>query len=141
MPICGFFDFILKRLEVFKHFTLLPHGIDQGVSRKVIDECDIISASAEWLSKSIPICRSGLLPRLLYSHLFQEWMLVLFAKLACLANTNALLFCKIWEPDDDSFGLHVLKLLEIDVVDSLVPQFQVGFNFLAFSIHGRLYLA
>ena len=34
MSSSGFLDLILKFLEVSEHFSLLPHGIDPGVSRE-----------------------------------------------------------------------------------------------------------
>ena len=61
-----------------------------------------------------------------------EWMSLLLVELKCLTYTSALSFCKIQESDDNSFRLHVLELLEIDVVDSLVLQFQIGINFESF---------
>ena len=64
--------------------------------------------------------------------LYEKWILALFAELARLTYASALSFCKIQESDDNSFRLHVLELLEIDVVDSLVLQFQIGINFESF---------
>ena len=121
---------------------LVPHGIDPSVSGEVVDKRYVISTSVEcgYLSRSpyvgvdyVQVC---------FTHIpfFWEWMSALLAKLACLTNTRSLFPCKIRESDDDSFGLHVLELLEIDVVDSLVPQFQVGFNFEAFCKHKELHL-
>ena len=43
----GFFDFVLECLEVSEHFPLLPHHLDPGMRREVIDEEHVISASAE----------------------------------------------------------------------------------------------
>ena len=43
----SFFDFGFKPLEVSEHFALLSHRIDPGVPGEVVDERDIISASAE----------------------------------------------------------------------------------------------
>ena len=47
MSTSGFFDFALEFLEVFEHFTLMPHRVDPGVPREVVDEEHIISASTE----------------------------------------------------------------------------------------------
>ena len=47
MSTSGFFDFVLKCLEVSEHFALLPHWVDPGVPGEVVDKEHIISASAE----------------------------------------------------------------------------------------------
>ena len=47
MPTRRFFDFGFEPLEVSEHFALLSHEIDPGVLGEVVDERDIISASAE----------------------------------------------------------------------------------------------
>ena len=67
--------------------------------------------------------------------------MALLSELACLAYAGNLPCREVRESDYDSFRLHVLELLEIYVANSLVPQFQVGFDFLAFCIHGLLDLA
>ena len=72
--------------------------------------------------------------------LVREWLTALFSELTCFAHAGNLLVREIRESDYDSFCLHVLELLEIYVANSLVPQFQVSFDFLAFSVHGRFYL-
>ena len=46
----GFFDFALEFLEVSEHFALIPHRIDPGVPREVVDEEHVISASAKCCS-------------------------------------------------------------------------------------------
>ena len=51
------FDFVYKFLEVCEHFTLLPHRKDLVVPGDVVDECHIISASAE-------CCRLGWSPHI-----------------------------------------------------------------------------
>ena len=43
--------------------------------------------------------------------------------------------------DYNPFRLHVLEFLEINVANSLVEQFQAGFDFEAFCIHCWVYLA
>ena len=47
MPTCGFFDSVLKCLEVFEHFVLLPYGVDPGMLGEVVNERDIISTTTE----------------------------------------------------------------------------------------------
>ena len=54
---------------------------------------------------------------------YREWMSALFAELARLTYANTLSFYEIQESSDDSFWLHVLELLDIDVANSLVSQF------------------
>ena len=54
--------------------------------------------------------------------LFWEWMSALLSEMACFTHTRNLLRGKVRESDYDSFRLHVLKFLEIDVADSFVPQ-------------------
>ena len=54
---------------------------------------------------------------------YREWMSALFAELARLTYANTLSFCEIQDSSDDSFWLHVLELLDIDVANSLVSQF------------------
>ena len=41
------FDFAIEFLEVTEHFALLPHWVDLGVPGEVVDEENVISASAE----------------------------------------------------------------------------------------------
>ena len=65
-----------------------------------------------------------------------EWLTALISKLACLVYAGNLPCREVRESDYNSFCLHVLELLEIYVANSLVPQFYVGFDFLAFCIHG-----
>ena len=40
-------DFVFEPLEVFEHFTLLPHRVDPGVPGEVVDECEIVAAIFE----------------------------------------------------------------------------------------------
>ena len=47
MPAGCIFDVTFEFLKVWEHFTLLLHGEHPGVFGKVIDECDIVSASSE----------------------------------------------------------------------------------------------
>ena len=42
------FDFVLEFLEVWEHFTLLPHGEDPGVPREVFDERYIILTTTDF---------------------------------------------------------------------------------------------
>ena len=60
---------------------------------------------------------------------------MLFAKLACFTYSLNPLLSEGEESNDDSFRQHSLELLEIDVVDSLVPQFYVCVDFGSFRIH------
>ena len=63
----------------------------------------------------------------------------MLSELACFAYARDLLRGKVRESEYDSFGLHLLKLLEIDMANSLVPYIQIGFDFEAFCKHGRLH--
>ena len=65
---------------------------------------------------------------------------MLLAELARFAYTFNLLLFECRESDDDSFRLHCLKFVEIDVANSLVPQLYVGIGFRAFCEHGRFHL-
>ena len=47
MPTRSFFDLSFEPLEVFEYFTLLSHWVDPGVPGEVVDERDVIAASAE----------------------------------------------------------------------------------------------
>ena len=66
-----------------------------------------------------------------------EWLSVLFAELASLTYTYNILLSESREFDDDSFQLHSLELLEIDVAYPLVLQLYVGVGSLALGIHCR----
>ena len=70
----------------------------------------------------------------------RKWRSALLSELACFAYARDLLRGKVRESEYDSFRLHVLKLLEIDMANSLVPHVQVGFDFEALCKHGRFYL-
>ena len=65
---------------------------------------------------------------------------MLLAELARFAHAFNLLFFECRESDDDSFRLHCLNFVEIDVTNSLVPQLYVGIGFGAFCEHGRFHL-
>ena len=73
--------------------------------------------------------------------LLRKWRSALLSELACFAYAHDLLRGKVRESEYDSFGLHVLNLLEIDIANSLVPYIQVRFDFEAFCKHGRFYLS
>ena len=47
MPTGCLFNFILELLEVYEHFALLSHTVDPGMSREVVDECHVVSATTE----------------------------------------------------------------------------------------------
>ena len=53
---------------------------------------------------------------------------MLLAELATFTNSSTFFFREGRKSDDNSFHFHVLKLMEIDVADSLVPQLQVSFD-------------
>ena len=53
--------------------------------------------------------------------LLQKWRSALFSELTCFAYARDLLHGKVRESEYDSFRLHVLKLLEINMANSLVP--------------------
>ena len=72
--------------------------------------------------------------------LLQKWRSALRSEPTRFAYARNLLRGKVRESEYDSFRLHVLKLLEIDMANSLVPQVQVGFDFEALCKHGRFYL-
>ena len=69
--------------------------------------------------------------------LLRKWRSAFLSELACFPYACVLLRGKIRESEYDSFGLHLLKLLEIDMANSLVPYIQIGFDFEAFCKHGR----
>ena len=62
---------------------------------------------------------------------------MLLSERACFAYGRDHLHAKLWESEYDSFGLHILKLLEINMANLLVPYVQVGFSFEALCKHGR----
>ena len=76
-----------------------------------------------------------------FAHIPLVWKWsALLAELACFTYARNLFLAECRESDYDSFQLHVLEFLEIDVADFLVPQIQVSFDFEAFCKHGELYL-
>ena len=72
--------------------------------------------------------------------LLRKWRSSLLSELTCVTYARNLLRGKVRESEYGFFRLHVLKLLEIDVANSLVPHVQVGFDFEALCKHGRFYL-
>ena len=60
----------------------------------------------------------------------------LLSELACFAYARDLFRGKVRESEYDSFGLHMLKLLKINMANSLVPYVHVGFDFEALCKHG-----
>ena len=68
-------------------------------------------------------------------------MTTLFPELAWFAYARNLLRGKTRESKYVSFGLHILKLLKINMANSLVPYVQVRFNFEALCKHGRFELS
>ena len=72
--------------------------------------------------------------------LFRQRVSVLLSELASFTHSFNLFLFEGREPDDDSFRLHRLELIEIDVANSLVPQLYVGIGFRAFCEHGRFHL-
>ena len=73
--------------------------------------------------------------------LLRKWRLALFPELACFAYTRNLLRGKARDSKYDSFGLHILKLLKINMANSLVPYVQVRFDFEALCKNGRFDLS
>ena len=69
--------------------------------------------------------------------LLRKWRSALFPELACFADARNLLRGKARESEYDSLDLHILKLLRINMANSLVPYVQVGFDFEALCKHGR----
>ena len=65
--------------------------------------------------------------------LLRKWRSALFPELACFAYACNLLRGEARESECDSFGLHILKLLKINMANSLVPYVQVRFDFEAFA--------
>ena len=65
---------------------------------------------------------------------------MLFDELTDFTNTYHLLFGKSRETSDHSFQPHSFELLEIDVANSFVPKFHVGFDFEAFCKRNQLHL-
>ena len=61
----------------------------------------------------------------------------MFPVLACFAYACDPPRGKTWKSEYDSFGLHILELLKINMADSLVPYVRVGFDFEALCKHGR----
>ena len=69
--------------------------------------------------------------------LLRKWRSALFPVLACFQYAYDLLCGKARKSEYDSFGLHILKLLKINMADSLVPYVQVRFDFETLCKHGR----
>ena len=65
---------------------------------------------------------------------------MLFPELASWTYTFNLFMFEGWEPNDDSFQLYPLELLEVDIANSFVPYLYVCIGFGAFSKHGRFHL-
>ena len=72
--------------------------------------------------------------------LLWERLSVLFAELRSFTYACNFLFGESRESGDNSFRLHSLKLLEIDVAYPLVPQLYVSVGSLALGIHCRIHL-
>ena len=73
--------------------------------------------------------------------LLRKWRSALFPVLACCAYARDLLRGKTRKSEYDSFGLHILKLLKINMANSLVPYVQVKFDFEALCKHGQFDLS
>ena len=119
----SFFDSTLEFLEVSEHFALLPHWIEPRVSGEVIDEDYVISTSAECrrLGRSPYIGVNDVEYAFARVPLLRKWLPMLLAELARLTYAFGLSLFEDWESDDDSFRLHCLKLLKVDVANPLVP--------------------
>ena len=72
-----------------------------------------------------------------HTPLLRKWRSTLFPELACFADARNLLRDKARESEYDSFGFHILKLLKINMANSLVLYAQVRFDFGALCKHGR----
>ena len=142
MPIGFFLDLSLELLEVREHFALLLHREDPCVARVVVDEGDVVAASAEcWrLSRSHYVRVNYVEEAFDCRALLREWESMLFFELACIAHSVDSFRLEGRKSDDDSLRLHRVKPLEFYVADSLVPQLNVCLGFETFGVHGRFYL-
>ena len=62
-------------------------------------------------------------------------MPILLPEFASFTDCDNLFLGKVRESDDDSFCLHALELLEVDMVNSFVPYLYVGVGFMAICKH------
>ena len=69
--------------------------------------------------------------------LLRKWRSALFPELTCFAYARNLLRGEARESEYDYFDLHILKLLKINMANSLVPYVQVRFDFETLCKHGR----
>ena len=142
MPTGFFLDLSLEPLEVREHFALLLHREDPRVARVVIDEGDVVAASAERrrLSRSPYVRVDYLEEAFSCGALLREWELMLFAELACFAYSVDSFRIEGRESEYESLRLHSAEPLEVYVADSLVPQLDVCLGFETFGVLGRFYL-
>ena len=87
MSIGFFFDLSFELLKVGEHFALLHHQEDPRVARVVVDEGDVVAASAEHrrLSRSPYVRVDYREEAFAYGARLREWESMLFAELTCFA--------------------------------------------------------
>ena len=89
MPTGFFFNSTIELLEVGEHFILLLFREDPCVARVVIDEGDVVAASAERrrLSRSPYVRVDYVKETFAYGALLREWESMLLAELTCFAHS------------------------------------------------------
>ena len=119
-----------------EYFALLLHRIYPRVARVVVDEGDVVAASAERrrLSRSPYIQVDYVEESLARGPLLREWEPTLFAELACFAHLVDSFRLEGRKSDYDSLPLHRAKTLEVYVADSLVPELDVCLGFETFGV-------
>ena len=142
MPTGFFLHLAFEPLKVGEHFALLLHRIYPRVARVVVDEGDVVAASAERRRlRQSPYVRVDYLEEAFaYGALLREWESMLFAELACFAHSFNSFRFEGRESEYDSLRLHSAEPLEVYVADSLVPQLDVCLGFETFDVHVRFYL-
>ena len=137
-----FFDSSLELLEVGEDFSLLLHREDPCIVRVVINEGDVVAASANrrCLSRFLYVVVDYVEEALAYRVFLGKWESMLFAELTCFAHSVESFQLEGQKSNYDSLRLHRSKPLEVYVADSLVPQLDVRLGFETFVIHGRYHL-
>ena len=72
-----------------------------------------------------------------YMFILWDWVSMLFFELTCFTHLGNLFCLKRRKSDDGSLRLHRSKPLEVDMVDSLLPQLDIHLNLETFGIHGQ----
>ena len=139
MPTDFFLHLAFEPLKVGEHFALLLQRVYPRVVRVVVNEGDVVAASAErrHLSQSPYVRVDYVKETFAYGALLREWESMLFAELACFAYSIDSFRIEGRESEYEFLRLHSVKPLEVYVADSLVPQLD-GFE--TFGVHGRFYL-